>query len=71
MIYISSLINALVKANRASETEEDVTFSLVVFGSPSCSIFFSSYLQPEDHDKQCLASLKRLKRGDKNDWREP
>ena len=40
------------------------TFSLVDF---SCSIFFASYPWPEDQEKQCLATLKRLKRGDENE----
>ena len=53
-----SLRNEKLKANRASETEEQRKERLRIIRENK---------KTENHEKQCLATLKRLQRGDDNE----
>ena len=68
----SSLRNETIKANRASETEEQRKERLRIRRKKERARRRTKKLQEEkkksseteDHEKQCLATLTRLKRGD-------
>ena len=70
-----SLRNEKLKANRASETEEQRKERLRIKHEKDRARRRTKKLQvekkrsseTEDHEKQCLATLKILKRGDENE----
>ena len=56
-----------MKKSELQRLKKTFTFSLVDFWFSFLLYLFASYPQPEDQEKQRLATLKRLKRGDENE----
>ena len=56
-----------LKQTELQRLKKTFTFSLVDFWFSFLLYHFACYPQPEDQEKQRLATLKRLKRGDENE----